>query len=370
MSPLSGAGRRRSRLVIGRALGRRGRALVTAQVDPGVLASLDGWDLRIDDRPTQSGHGLGFEDLLGAVSDCDVLVCEVEEVDDGLLAACPELSVVVACRARPVNVDIDAATRRGVVVCNFPGRNADATADLTMGLLLSCARRIGEAERWLRSGCWATSDGARPYALFKGFELSGKLLGVLGAGDVGARVARRAAAFGMDVMIYDPFRAHEEFEGLGRVSTSLPEVLGLADVISLHVPLSEATRGLIGREQLGLMKRSAVLVNAARGPVVDEEALVEALRTARIAGAALDVFGHEPLPQDSVLLEAPNLVLTPHIGGASREVASRQTELVTRVLSDLSVGALPANALNLDGLGERAPSTGSSGATKETEVLQ
>lgn len=368
MRPVSGVERGSSRLVVGQALRRRGRALITAQVDAQALASLDGWDLRIDDRPTQSGHGLVFEELVGAAADCDVLVCEVDEVDDRLFAACPGLSVVLACRARPVNVDVGSATRRGVLVCNFPGRNADATADLTIGLLLSCARRICEAGRWLRAGSWATSDEARPYALFKGFELSGKLLGVVGAGDVGARVARRAAAFGMGVMVYDPYRAGEELEALGQVSPSLSEVLRLADVISLHVPLSEATRGLIGRAELASMQPTAVLVNVARGPIVDEEALVEALSTGRIAGAALDVFDHEPLPRDSVLLEAPNLVLTPHIGGATREVASRQTQLVARVLGELSVGVVPANALNLDGLAERAPRAGSSATIKETEV--
>lgn len=339
-------------LAIGAPLGRRGRAFITAQVEAETLRSLDGWDISIDVRPSESGHGLTAEDLVKGAADCDVLVCEVDEIDEHVLAACPDLRVVLACRARLVNVDVTAATRRGVLVCNLPGRNADATADLTIGALLSCARRIGEAERWVRSGAW-TADGRRPYALFKGVELSGKLLGVVGAGDVGSRVVRRAAAFGMDVMVHDPYRQPESLAPLGQVATSLEELLAVADVITLHLPLNEQTRGLINRSALASMKPGAFLINAARGPIVDDEALVEALESGRLAGAALDVFDQEPLPRDSALLTAPNLVLTPHIGGASREVAGRHTQAVRQLLRGLSEGRIPSNALNLDTLDPR-----------------
>lgn len=322
------------------------RVLWTAQVDRGLMAALDDWDVHVDDRPSHTGKGIPTTELIDELRGCDVLVCEVDEVGEEVFQKCPKLRAVIACRARPVNVDVKAATCHGVLVCNVPGRNADATADLTMAVLLSCARKIGEAEQWLRAGKWSASDGPRPYARFRGFELAGKILGIIGAGAVGERVAVRARGFGMDVVVHDPYRLGEQLESVGRVAGSLTELLSSSDVVSLHVPLEATTKGLIGLEELALMKRTAILVNVARGPLVDHGALVEALDRGVIAGAALDVFDREPLDDDDLLLRLPNVVLTPHIGGATREVATHQTNAVITALRELTAGRRPANAVN------------------------
>jgi D-3-phosphoglycerate dehydrogenase len=256
-----------------------------------------------------------------------LIVRSVTTVSRELISRAPRLSAVGRAGVGVDNIDIPAATERGVAVFNAPGGNTIAAAELTMGLILSVARKIAAADASVRAGRWDR-------AAFKGVELRGKMLGLIGAGRIGGEVGRLARAFGMGVIAYDPYLTQERALDLGVPLVSLEEVLDQGDFISVHVPLTDETRGICGPEALKRMKRSAFVVNASRGGVVDEVALAEALRNGDIAGAALDVYEREPLPEDSPLRDAPNLVLTPHVGASTGEAqVSVATEVAKKIRS-------------------------------------
>ncbi|AYN41343.1 hydroxyacid dehydrogenase [Streptomyces dangxiongensis] len=264
------------------------------------------------------------EELIGALAGAQVLVTQMGPVTERVLEACPALRLVVVCRGGPVNVNLDAARRCGVRVCFAPGRNAAATAEFTVGLLLAALRRIPQAHDLLaRQGSWA---GATYYTYeHSGLELEDLPVGLVGYGAVGSRVARVLCAFGARVMVYDPY-VRGEVHGLRM--PSLDELLRRSAVISLHARLTEETRGLIGARELALLPPGAVVVNAARGPLLDEDALCDALGEGRLSAAALDTYAREPLPPDSRLRPlAGRVVLTPHLGGASRAVAEKAARI-------------------------------------------
>lgn len=249
-----------------------------------------------------------FEEL--AVADA-LIVRSATKVTAAVLDRAPRLAVVGRAGVGIDNCDVGAATERGVAVFNAPSGNTIAAAELTMGLLLSVARKIPEAEASLRQGRWDR-------ALFKGVELRGKTLGLIGAGRIGSEVAIRCEAFDMDVIAYDPYLSPTRAEELGIEMVGFNKVVKRADFISIHVPLTQETRGIIGASAFAKMKPTAFVINASRGGVVDEQALADALHSGGIAGAALDVYETEPL-NDSPLLDAPNLVLTPHLGASTAE---------------------------------------------------
>lgn len=254
--------------------------------------------------------------LAQAALGCALLLTEVERVDEELLAACPDLRLVGTARGGPVNVDLAACRRRGIPVLFTPARNADSVADFTVGLVLSLVRGIGAAERHLRGEGWLVGDEL-PYLHFRGPELSGRTLGVVGHGATGSRVAQRLRdGFGMRVLVADP---------VAEDAVPLPELLARADVVTLHCPRSPETRGLVDPFA---MRAGTYLVNTAGGGVVDEDRLVAALHAGHLAGAALDVFSAEPLPRDSPLLAAPDLVLTPHLAGAAHDVVGHHTAML------------------------------------------
>jgi glyoxylate reductase len=298
------------------------RVVVTGKVPDPALELLraehevDLWD---------SEEQISREELLGRVAGADALVTLLtERIDAELLdAAGNQLQVVANVAVGYDNVDVDACTDRGVVVTNTPDVLTEATADIAFALVLMATRRLGEAERVIRSGTpW---QWGMFYLLGSG--LQAKTLGVLGMGAIGQATARRARAFGMDVAYHsrsncDPAVAAE----LGARRLELEELLRTADVVSLHCPYGEATHHLIGAEQLALMKGTAYLVNTARGPIVDEAALVEALRSGRIAGAGLDVFEDEPSVHEG-LLGLDNVVLLPHLGSATIETRTAMATL-------------------------------------------
>jgi D-3-phosphoglycerate dehydrogenase len=266
------------------------------------------------------------EEMIEALAGAQVLVTQMGPVTERVLAACPNLRLVVVCRGGPVNVNLDAAKNRDVRVCFAPGRNAAATAEFTLGLMLAALRRIPQAHDLLaRHGSW---EGAAYYTYeHSGLELEDLPVGLVGYGAVGSRVARVLCAFGARVMVYDPY-VHGEIHGL-RV-TSLDDLLRRSHVITLHARLTPETRGLIGARELALLPRGAVVVNAARGPLLDEGALCDALQSGQVSAAALDTYGREPLPADSRLLGpgvAGRVVLTPHLGGASRAVAEKAARI-------------------------------------------
>ncbi|WP_405872725.1 MULTISPECIES: 2-hydroxyacid dehydrogenase [unclassified Streptomyces] len=265
------------------------------------------------------------DELIEALADDrEVLVTQMAPVTERVLAASPALRLVVVCRGGPVNVNLDAAKSQDVRVCYSPGRNAAATAEFTVGLILAALRRIPQAHNLLAGqGSW---QGATYYTYeHSGLELEDLPVGLVGYGAVGSRVARALCAFGAQVMVYDPY-VRGEIHGL-RVS-SLDELLRRSQVITLHARLTAETRGLIGARELALLPQGAVVVNAARGPLLDEDALCDALESGRLSAAALDTYVREPLPAGSRLHAlAERVVLTPHLGGASRAVAEKAARI-------------------------------------------
>ncbi|MEX1184470.1 MAG: phosphoglycerate dehydrogenase [Gemmatimonadota bacterium] len=276
--------------------------------------------------------GLKGEELARAIEGAHaVIVRSSTRITREALAHADVLQVIGRAGVGVDNIDVDAATARGIAVLNAPSGNTISAAELTCALILACVRRIPAADRSMKAGEWDRKS-------FTGTELYGKTLGLVGAGRIGGEVARRARAFGMRVHAYDPYLSAERAEALEMELMPLEQVLTSADVISLHVPLTESTQGLIGAAGIARMKKGAIVVNAARGGVIDENALAEAVRTGHLAGAALDVYGEEPLPADHPLRSLDNVVLTPHLGAATGEaqhnVALEIAEAVRAALID------------------------------------
>ena len=266
-----------------------------------------------------------YDELCRRVRGIDGLLCLLtDRVDANLMdAAGPQLKVISQMAVGYDNIDLAAARARGIAVGNTPGVLTEATADLTLALLLAAARRLFEAAAYIREGRWQTWE---PMALL-GADLSGAALGIVGLGRIGRAVARRAAGFNLRVIACSPGLSPAEAAEAGAELVNLDTLLRESDFVSLHVPLNDSTRHLINRARLALMKPSAILINTARGSVVDQEALVDALRRGVIAGAALDVTDPEPLPADHPLLALPNAIVVPHIGSASRHTRDRMAQM-------------------------------------------
>jgi len=276
--------------------------------------------------------GLSGDELAQAIAEADaVLVRSATRITRESLARSERLTVIGRAGVGVDTIDVDAATERGIAVLTAPSGNTISAAELTFALLLALVRRVAAANRSMKAGEWDRKT-------FTGTELYGKTLGLVGAGRIGTEVARRAQAFGMRVVAYDPYLSVERARELAIELAPLHEVLSGGDVITVHVPLSDATRGLIGAAQLARVKPDAILVNCARGGIVDEQALVAALTEKRLAGAALDVYEQEPLPADHPLRLLDNVVLTPHLGASTREaqrnVAVEIAEAVRAALLD------------------------------------
>ena len=281
------------------------------------------------------------EVMLSQTRQCVALLTNVEDrIDEELLAAGSGTLQVVANMAVGFdNFDVEAATRHGVAMSNTPQVLTKTTADLAFALLLAAARRVVEGDRDVREGKWRHWH---PSA-YVGQDVHGAALTVLGLGQIGLEVAKRAMGFEMTVFYHDPVRRPEEERRYGlRYCQNLPSALGVADFLSVHTPLTPETHHMIGREQLRLMKPSSILVNSARGPVVDNQALYEALRDGVIAGAGLDVTEPEPIPVDHPLLTLANVVITPHIGSASLETRKQMALLAARnILARLKGEEMP-----------------------------
>jgi glyoxylate reductase len=299
----------------------RPRVLVTRRIPSAVLAKLQSSaEVELHDSQTP----LDPADLKSRVRDKQGLVCVLtDRIDDDLLAAAPELKVAANIAVGYDNIDVAAAKKRGVIVTNTPDVLTEATAELTWGLILSAARRIGEGDRLVRRHGWKgwTLD------FMLGTELRGKQLGIIGRGRIGRAVAAKAPAFGMTAVF-------------ARQDMSLDELLVSSDVISIHTSLRPDTRHLIDRRALARMKRTAILVNSARGPVVDEEALAWALNERLIAAAALDVYEREPIVHEA-LLELENVVLAPHLGSATRETRTAMIDLAVSNVIEVTQGRPP-----------------------------
>ena len=269
------------------------------------LLRAEGWN--VEERA-----GRPAETLAADLADADgLIVRSATKVDAGLLAAAPRLRVVARAGTGVDNVDLDAASARGVLVLNAPGANSVSVAEHALALTLALARSVARADAQMKSGVW---DKAR----LRGAELRGKTLGVVGVGRIGREVARRASAFDMTVVAYDPFIAEQVAADVGVALVTLDELCARSDFITLHLPSTDATRGLLGRERLAACRRGVRIINTARGDLVDEEALIEAIETGQVGGAGLDVFQREP-PPDTRLTGLPQVLATPHIAASTPE---------------------------------------------------
>ena len=290
------------------------------------VAEVTVWPERQPPSPAELRH-------LGARAE-GIITMLTDRVDAALLDACPGLVVVANCAVGHDNLDLAELARRNIAASNTPGVLTESTADLAWALIMATARRLPEAAAAVRDGDWLTWE---PDWLL-GHDVAGSTLGVVGYGRIGAAVARRAAGFGMPVLAWN--RHPKEADGVSFVP--LDELLTKADVVSLHCALTDETRGLIGAAQLRMMKRTAVLVNTARGAVVDQAELAEALRAGEIFGAGLDVVVPEPIPLDDELLRIPNCLVLPHLGSATVATRSKMADMVVdNTLAGLAGEPLP-----------------------------
>jgi len=318
--------------------------LVTDKVSGAGLEPFE-QDDRFDIVKVDDSKDPAFEQALATAH--GLVVRSATKVRADMLDKAPKLRVVGRAGVGVDNIDLEAATARGVAVLNAPAGNTVSAAELTMALIMSMVRQVAAADASMRRGEWARSK-------FQGVELRGRTLGLIGAGRIGGTVAKRCKAFRMRVMAYDPYLTDEAAADLGVERAELADVIASADVLSLHVPLTDATANLIDAAALASMKKGAFLVNVARGGVVDEAALAKALTDGHLAGAALDVYGNEPLEEDSPLRTAPNLVLTPHLGASTAEAQELvATEIAEAVRDALGDGDL-SRALNAPAIGSEA----------------
>ncbi|MEM3700592.1 MAG: glyoxylate reductase [Candidatus Bathyarchaeia archaeon] len=265
-----------------------------------------------------------------------------DKIDAEVFDAAPKLKIVAQMAVGFDNIDIPEATKRGIYVTNTPEVLTDTTADFAWALLLAVARRVVEADKYVRSGQWKV--GWHPM-MMQGRDVHGATLGIIGVGRIGFAVAKRATGFNMKILFYDVV-PRPEMEKLGAKPVDMDTLLKESDFVSIHVPLMKETYHLINEEKLKLMKKTAYLINNSRGPVVDEKALYKALKEGRIAGAALDVFEQEPTPVDNPLLKLDNVVVAPHISSASYETRSRMAEMVAENLVAFFKGEKPPNLVN------------------------
>lgn len=283
------------------------------------------------------------EVLVAESEPCDGLLSLLtDRIDGAVLDACPRLKVVSNFAVGYDNIDVEAATARGVVVTNTPGVLTETTADFAFTLLMAVARRVVEADRYTREGKWRSWMPM----LFLGQDIHHATLGLVGLGRIGAAMARRARGFDMQVLYYDVVRREDLERELGIEYTSLDDLLRRSDFVSVHTPLTAQTRHLIGARELGLMKKTAILINSARGPIVDQDALVDALRSRTIAAAGLDVFEVEPIPRDHPLLELENVTVAPHIASASVVTRTKMAMMAAENLLAVLDGRRPPNFVN------------------------
>lgn len=321
------------------------RVVISRRIFPALVADLQ---RDFDVRANQDDVGWNATELASALSDADgALLTAGDRIDEALLAQCPRLKAVANIAVGINNLDLAACTRHGVLATNTPDVLNEATADHAWALLLAAARRVGESERWLRAGLWKRWT----FEMFTGAEVGGTTLGILGMGRIGRAIARRASGFSMPVIYHNRTRLPADLEG-GARHVALPELLRASDHLVLVVPYSPEVHHLIDGAALAQMKPTAVLINIARGGVVDDRALVAALRDGKIAAAGLDVFENEPALHPG-LLELENVVMTPHIASSTRATRTAMAQLAMTNLRAALAGQVPPSLVNPEVLQNR-----------------
>ena len=294
---------------------------------------------------TQAGLNVRLHPRIGPRSAAEVaqiigdavgVIASTDPFDESVFAACPRLRVIARTGVGVDAIDVDAATRAGVVVATTPGANEEAVADHALAMILALQRRLAENDAAIRDGRWDRAGSLTPSDLY------GATVGLIGSGAIGRAVIRRLLAFGTTVLVYDPYLLEPP---MGTTLVDLAELLGRSDVITIHAPLTETTHGLLGASLFAAMKPGAVVVNVSRGGIVDEIALADAIGSGHLAGAGLDTFDSEPL-RDSPLRELPTVILSPHIAGLSHRSIVAMTEQATQAVLDVLEGRLPAHPVN------------------------
>ena len=319
------------------------KALILAPFSEGPLTQVrsvadvtyESWlDTGVMQDPEELGARLMHEEVV-------ILVVESDFVFEEIFKEAPSLRFVGACRGSPSNVDVEAATRHRVLVVNTPGRNARAVAEHALGLMLALARRIPGSHAYVVEGEW--QNPLEPYMAMRGIELGGRTVGIVGLGAIGTTLANLALAINMKVIAFDPY---VDNPNSGVHMTDISSVMSESDFVSIHAPLTPETDGLIDTGLLLHMKTTAYLLNLSDSAIVSEDALTEALSNNRIAGAALDVFATHPIDPNSPLLRLSNVILTPHIGGATAETVDRHSQAMATDILRFVEGRRPVNLVN------------------------
>ena len=319
------------------------RALILAPFDPLQLHRLRAampveYESWLDTRSLADPEELAARIRASGVS---ILVVEADFVFEETMADAPGLQFVGICRASTHHVDVQAATQRGIAIVNTPARNARAVAEHALALMFALARQIPRAHAYVASDQW--QNPVEPYSSMGGVEIQGRTLGVVGLGAIGLQLATMCAALGMNLIAHDPYVTSPP---PNIRMTSLETLASNSDFISLHLPATPATSGMIDADTISRMKPSAYLVNCSDPAVIDQAALIDALHSGRIAGAAFDVFDTHPIAPDNPLLKLHNIILTPHIGGATAETIQRHSKMITDDILRFTHGQRPLNLVN------------------------
>jgi len=314
--------------------------------DPDITTLDFDWPIEPAKKIAEVDEAAGSEEqTIEALSGAEVIVTQLAPMTQRVIGSTDALRLIVCTRGGPVNINVDAASEKGIAVCNAPGRNAPAAAEYALGLMLAAMKRIPDAHTSLKGGEWRGEFYAYEE---NGIELDGSTVGLVGLGAVGSRVARVLRAFESEVLVYDPFVDDAKVEEIGGRKAELDELLESSKVVSIHARLTDETRDMIGSDQIARMPQGSVLVNTARGGLLDYDALCDALESGHLRAAALDVYDEEPPPKSSRLFTAPNLVLSPHIAGATKETAHRAARIAAMEVGRYARGEELHNITNRD----------------------
>ncbi|MFW9959212.1 MAG: NAD(P)-dependent oxidoreductase [Candidatus Odinarchaeota archaeon] len=326
------------------------KILITAPFSESCLKQLQDEGFVVDYRSwLESGKLHMGESLLTILKDgnYDIVIVEGDEIKEPIFEKL-SFKLIGAVRGDPNNIAVEAATAKRIPVLAVPGRNTIAVAELTMALMLNQARHIKKTELLLKDDFFVDDfkDFADMYTKLQGFELNGRVVGIVGLGSIGFEVAKRLISFGVSILVYDPYVLHERVEAVDAKVVDLDTLLRESDIVTIHCTPTEETRRLIGAREFSLMKKTAIFINTARASITDENALLEALNEGTIAGAGLDVFSMEPVDSDNIFLELENVTVMPHMGSNTLETIERQSRIITDAIIEFAQGKRPRNIVN------------------------
>lgn len=332
------------------------KAYITACIDDDSLKQLKEL-LDVTYEPWRIEKELYFEvdELLEKLEGYDIFITEADDLKKADFFERTKVKLVISCRGDPFNVNLEAAIKNNIPVLNTPFRNVDAVAELSVGLMLSLSRKLQEIDRVLHSDKFEViefEDYLDYLNRFVGFELNNKTVGIIGLGQIGTRVVERLKPFKVAFLVYDPYISEERISEYGK-KVEIDELMRESDFITIHVMATDENDNLINQERIKMMKKNAFLINTSKGSLVDYDALYEALKEKKIAGAALDVFPMEPVDEDNEFLELENAIVTPHVGGNTFEIFARQGRMIVEDIKLWLENKMPKNILNPEVLNKK-----------------